>query len=250
MLKPMRSVWFTPGSVREGMALEGDIAILRPAFLPDRVRGGTGELRRSLGHVVPGYLVEVTEAGARRISASLSLATQDAVVVLTADARAHRVRACFAETGGAGQTETATIPSGVFVYGTLREGEEREGLMKRPGLRRRVEARVPGRLVDLCEYPGLVSAVHDGETVLGELHEYEDPRALLRVLDEVEDFFGYEGEPRVDAYETGCSADSLYRRSLVEIPTGEECTTLAWVYVYVGSDGGERVLASGDWKRR
>ncbi len=101
------------------------------------------------------------------------------------------------------------VTPAVFVYGTLKHGEERARCWpRRP---QSVEpATVFGRLFDLGPYPALLPPLaHDQDLVLGELWSFADSdlEATLRALDEVECF----GVDDVD----------LYVRQVVA------CTTLA-----------------------
>lgn len=107
----------------------------------------------------------------------------------------------------------------VFVYGTLKRGQERERCWPRPP--RRIEpAEIRGELYDLGPYPALV---HGDDRVLGEAWFLEpaDVEVTLKVLDEIECF----GVEDVD----------LYVREIVE------CRTLAdglihTAYVYFLAD--------------
>lgn len=82
----------------------------------------------------------------------------------------------------------------VFVYGTLKRGQERERCWPRPP--RRIEpAEIHGELYDLGPYPALL---HGDDRVLGELWFLEpaDLETTLRILDEIECF----GVEDVDLY--------------------------------------------------
>jgi len=72
----------------------------------------------------------------------------------------------------------------VFVYGTLKRGQEREGCWPRKPLRV-ASAEMRGQLYDLGPYPALVPGT---DRVLGELWflAEADVAETLRVLDEVE----------------------------------------------------------------
>lgn len=89
--------------------------------------------------------------------------------------------------------------------------------------------RIPGRLLDLGDYPGLVAG--EGR-VRGELHRLRDP-AVLAPLD------AYEG---YDASDPGAS---LFLRVAMTLC---EPALSAWVYVYNGNPGGHPQIASGDWR--
>jgi gamma-glutamylcyclotransferase (GGCT)/AIG2-like uncharacterized protein YtfP len=76
----------------------------------------------------------------------------------------------------------------VFVYGTLRQGEQRDINLLTPAPRRIGQASVEGVLYDLGDYPGLVLGrdQHPGQKkVSGEVYEITD--ALERLLDEIEE---------------------------------------------------------------
>ena len=75
----------------------------------------------------------------------------------------------------------------VFVYGTLRRGEQRDISLLMPAPRWVGQASVEGVLYDLGDYPGLVlgSDQQPGqEKVMGEVYEISD--VLERLLDEIE----------------------------------------------------------------
>ena len=113
----------------------------------------------------------------------------------------------------------------VFVYGTLREGDERAPCLA--GARSLGIHSLPGfDLYDFGPYPGAVPG--DG-TLVGELHELGPDETLL-VLDQVE---GVHALP------------PLYRRVPVEV-----AGKVAWIYLWArGLEGGRR-LESGDWRAR
>jgi gamma-glutamylcyclotransferase (GGCT)/AIG2-like uncharacterized protein YtfP len=88
---------------------------------------------------------------------------------------------------------------------------------------------IPGVLLDLGKYPGLVFG--EGQ-VLGELWEIGDPT----LFEELDEFEGYDPD-RED--------DSQYVRRRMELiePAGT-----AWVYAYSGSGEGHQRVESGDWR--
>src|SRR5882672_6783968 len=124
--------------------------------------------------------------------------------------------------------------AGLFVYGTLRRGEERHLVLARHDASGGEAARTTGTLLSLGPYPGLVV---DGEKdhVAGELYHASDPDALFAELDAIETFHGF-GVP-----------GSLYRRAIVRVRLASSRAALAWTYVYAGARSGCRVIDSGDW---
>jgi gamma-glutamylcyclotransferase (GGCT)/AIG2-like uncharacterized protein YtfP len=113
----------------------------------------------------------------------------------------------------------------VFVYGTLRRGDERSMSARFPTSKFIAEAKVSGSLYDLGAYPGLVSN-DSNSLVTGEVYEVDDE--LLSQLDEFE-------------------ATSNYLRKQIEISFGNQTTT-GWVYEpnpeYYSP---RRLITSGDW---
>jgi gamma-glutamylcyclotransferase (GGCT)/AIG2-like uncharacterized protein YtfP len=125
----------------------------------------------------------------------------------------------------------------LFVYGTLRKGEERHHVLARRGVSPGETATVAGTLLDFGDYPGLV--VDDRKpAVAGELYSVTDADSLFAELDPIETFHGF-GVP-----------GSLYRRAIVRAASPKGAVTLAWTYVYDGSREGVRTIESGDWSRR
>jgi gamma-glutamylcyclotransferase (GGCT)/AIG2-like uncharacterized protein YtfP len=125
----------------------------------------------------------------------------------------------------------------VFVYGTLRRGEERHAVLVRHGAVEGTKALTAGTLLDLGPYPGLVL---DGPvaSVTGEVYTTPEPEELFTELDAIETFRGYG------------AGESVYRRAIVRVRSAELGSALAWTYVYVGSRKESHVMASGDWHDR
>jgi gamma-glutamylcyclotransferase (GGCT)/AIG2-like uncharacterized protein YtfP len=116
----------------------------------------------------------------------------------------------------------------LFVYGTLRRGHDNRYAQRLDGeARYKGEARVNGTLYAVKHYPGLVLG-GPGE-VTGELFELGDGDGLLAELDD------YEGDE--------------YKRVVCEVSL-EGRVERAWVYEYMNSLKGKRVIESGDWKAR
>ena len=124
----------------------------------------------------------------------------------------------------------------LFIYGTLRDGEERSGILSEFSSKVYNGCKIRGKLINLQggRYPGLISG--DG-SVVGEIHHTPDIENTLKDendgLDMIEGFNGY-GEK-----------DSLFRRILTysnEIP--------CWTYVYARSPDDGPIIESGDWCKR
>lgn len=118
----------------------------------------------------------------------------------------------------------------LFLYGTLMRGEAAH---LRFALSTRAcfvgDGRVPGRLLDLGGYPGLVAG--DG-MVEGELHRILDP-TLLAELD------------RYEACDPAAGADAEYVRERVAVPGYR---SPAWVYRYRGAFDRSRLLPGTRWR--
>jgi gamma-glutamylcyclotransferase (GGCT)/AIG2-like uncharacterized protein YtfP len=117
-------------------------------------------------------------------------------------------------------------------YGLLRPAAS--GL-DRLGVRGRIEpvgaCPIPGRLIDLGDYPALIG----GEGVVqGDLLRLLDDE-VGAIFDDFEDF------------DPGAPATSVYVRERVRLsaPALE-----AWVYIWNGSETAGPVVASGDWLTR
>ena len=145
----------------------------------------------------------------------------------------HGLDLATLEAAAAGRSSSGPV-LGVFVYGTLRRGEERHPALLRHAATGGEAAATAGTLLDLGPYPGLIV---DGPeaSVAGELYSAADPDALFAELDAIETFRGF-GVP-----------GSLYRRAIVRVRRAHLGSTLAWTYVYTGPRNGARVIASGDW---
>ena len=119
----------------------------------------------------------------------------------------------------------------LFIYGTLRDGEERSGKLSEFSSKVYKDCKIKGSLIDLPDgYPGLISG--DG-SVVGEIHHTPDIENALKKLDTIEGFNGY-GED-----------GSLFHRVLTysnNIP--------CWTYVYARSSDDGPVIESGDWLKR
>jgi gamma-glutamylcyclotransferase (GGCT)/AIG2-like uncharacterized protein YtfP len=127
-------------------------------------------------------------------------------------------------------TAAPSSPHHLFVYGTLRAGEQRWPLLA-PWLEGRpVPDAVPGRLYDTGRgYPAAVFG-EEGGTIVGETGRLRSDSLddALALLDEIEG-----------------AVQHLYRRVVVTTAAG----ALAWAYEFVGEPRFGRI-ESGDWLLR
>ncbi|MGE4219685.1 MAG: gamma-glutamylcyclotransferase [Alphaproteobacteria bacterium] len=125
---------------------------------------------------------------------------------------------------------TAARTDRIAFYGSLRAGT---GVLRRLGVLRLLRSlgpcRLPGRLVDLGRYPGLVRGPG---SIAAELFEVRHPRALA-VLDRFEDCDP--ARPR----------RSMYRR--IALSPLDRDGPPAWVYLYNRPAGGWPAVPDGDW---
>ncbi len=122
----------------------------------------------------------------------------------------------------------------LFVYGTLMLGELRHSAIRAHHPKYVLPARVPGPLLDLGGFPGLVRV--SGSVVDGELVGFDDIERVLREVDQIESFHGWGAE------------ESLYRRILVGADVGDGRVRRAWTYEYQGEAFGT-AIQSGSWRK-
>lgn len=136
------------------------------------------------------------------------------------------------------------MTSHLFVYGTLmrRARRSRLGRAMRARLAREAlwlgEAKMPGRLIDLGAYPGLVEDT-SGASVAGEIWRLRDADAVFRWLDPYEGIrpgAGAAGRP--GEYARVAASACLAGGRVVD----------AWVYVVRGSAAEARPIRSGRWE--
>ena len=122
----------------------------------------------------------------------------------------------------------------LFIYGTLMPGLRLEAEMH--GARFMGAAQVPGRLVDVGRYPGLLRDVDSGDgTVTGEVYEVDD--AHLARLDVVEDMV------------PGNRAASQYWREVVTVCGGPLQGQQVQTDVYKQAAQGCTAIPHGDYRR-
>lgn len=122
----------------------------------------------------------------------------------------------------------------VFVYGTLRRGEERDITRLQPAPRWLGRASVPGLMVDLGRYPGLVLGA-PGQ-VSGEV--YEISAALEQQLDMIEEVWPTP------------NGEYIKREIAVrlELEGARSSEVVCLVYALApGQASGKTVIAGGDW---
>ena len=118
----------------------------------------------------------------------------------------------------------------LFIYGTLMLGLRLQAEMQ--GAERLGPARVPGRLVDVGRYPGLLQ----GEgLVAGEVYRVSE--AQLAHLDEVEEMV------------PGDRGASQYWRERVTVQEGALAGQQVWTYVYNLPVDGLTPITHGDYRR-
>ena len=134
----------------------------------------------------------------------------------------------------AGETPALAL-DGLFVYGTLMRGESNFSVLSGGGdLECVLLATMPGRLVDLGAYPGLVAET--SMTVKGEFVRVRNLEHTLEQLDRLEGFCGY-------------GSESLYHRVLTTVDAGDGRLREAWTYVLAQSVESDSTIPSGGWRQ-
>lgn len=134
-------------------------------------------------------------------------------------------------------TAPAGVPRYVFVYGTLRRGEQRDINLLIPTPLFTGYAKIRGRLYDLGDYPGL--RLSGSPSVQGEV--YQITPELERQLDEIEEVWPQQsGEYARREVRVQFSDGAL---------SGQEQTCLVYE-IAEQRTAGMPVIASGDWLMR
>ncbi|MDG2334742.1 MAG: gamma-glutamylcyclotransferase [Myxococcota bacterium] len=123
-----------------------------------------------------------------------------------------------------------TFPLPIVFYGSLMRGlggAEELGISSE--LRFVSACEIPGRLVDLGDYPGLLSGPG---RVLGELFEVLQPETLAAL-----DYF--------EGYDSAHPESSLYLRKTTQLISPQR---LASVYLYNQTSAGYEQVRTGDWR--
>lgn len=122
----------------------------------------------------------------------------------------------------------------LFLYGTLLADvvpDEVVGALK--ALRRIGPAQVRGKLYDLGEYPGAILAPSSKTIVRGEIFELPVSPAILKALDNYEEFDPANNE------------DNLFVRTKVKATLLDGPKVDCWMYVYNDDPGTAPLLADG-----
>ena len=119
----------------------------------------------------------------------------------------------------------------VFVYGTLRRGDDNDITRLSPAPQFVGEARITGLMYHLGAYPGVT--LQSGGTVVGEVYAIEP--ALEQQLDEIEQIYPQQ-------------ADEYFKRDIPVQVGGRTVSCLVYEInpAYVAN---RPVIASGDWVR-
>lgn len=193
----------------------------KEALLP--VIQESGEVVKALTYVVP----------ADRTSDSITAATEYASIVRQG-LKTWQLGTKHLEC--AIRKEPAPLPSKFFFYGTLMQGQSRGPIVKSLGGRVIARATIPGRLVDLGSYPGLVDLGSPKSLVHGELVRFSNVSAAMEEFDAIEGFRGFE--------KTG----SLYGRTWVAVQDESEKVHHAWTYHFQREWRKANIIPSGDWR--
>jgi len=101
----------------------------------------------------------------------------------------------------------------VFVYGTLRRGLSRNGVLQRTSEFIGVGTCKYKKMFDLGSFPAVINSDDEKDVIVGELYEMRNPEEVLSILDSIE------GVPH------------LYRRDSVKVNIdGKEIDS--WLYIY------------------
>jgi gamma-glutamylcyclotransferase (GGCT)/AIG2-like uncharacterized protein YtfP len=177
---------------------------------------------------------------------------------LLARKRSSFQQLCSFELGALSMSADAC--SHFFIYGTLQPAQSRWYLLEQANACVLGPASTAGWLLDLGEYPGLVSAewfemsLHPRpnfpDTVWGQLVHVPDPEAACLALDAEEAClqadlgFDSTGQPLRSRFEFGIG---LYVRRLQRIILANGTTMWAWTYLYNQAVKSPKWIATGNW---
>ena len=256
-------------SVSRGRALDVELCF---DYRSSSREGGALNLRTRLGQVVDGQLFEVAEGGwdvldkkegapkyYERVPVHVYCDNGETITAVTytvvSDRRhsdgyvqprsdyddiVRRGRESFGldvlqfEQAAVGETPELAL-DGLFVYGTLMRKEPNFSVLSEgQDLACTLLATMPGRLVDLGAYPGLL--LDSSMQVEGEFVRVRNLEEALKRLDLLEGFYGY-------------GRDSLYHRVLTTVDAGDGRLREAWTYVLANSSENSATIPSGSWRQ-
>lgn len=126
----------------------------------------------------------------------------------------------------------------LFVYGTLRRNSQHAlATYLAAGSQWLGQARMPGRLYDLGQYPGMLAAVEADDWVCGDLYELDKPAHMLAVLD------------RYEGCDSAAAHPWLFERVLATAVTTDDLCQSAWVYLYRQHVPEQQRIRSGNYYR-
>jgi gamma-glutamylcyclotransferase (GGCT)/AIG2-like uncharacterized protein YtfP len=128
------------------------------------------------------------------------------------------------------------VPEFIFVYGTLRKQKASDMY---PVLARHCEyfseGVIPGKLFEVCGYPGAIESGDTHDKVFGELYKILDQKPVLERLDEYEE----------------CShrfpVPHEYSRKRISVELIGGASVVAWVYLYNHDVSTLQQIISGDY---
>ncbi len=126
-------------------------------------------------------------------------------------------------------------PDLLFVYGTLRRGRARHGVLRKLGARYVGRGSIQAELFDLGNFPGARRTEAPSARVVGEIYRLRNPARSSKTLDEVE------------GVGSAAPAAGLFRREITVVTLENGKQVRAWVYWVNRVPGARRRIASGDY---
>jgi gamma-glutamylcyclotransferase (GGCT)/AIG2-like uncharacterized protein YtfP len=238
----LSSLIFAIGKTPPSDAISHQEGILRVStgFLPDQrldevpasstnstgIEAGTYRLAHQRGAVVTGTLYQAAASNLRFESDRAEQAFDDQGKFRSVVVQDFRI-----------QDQTTQFIDSLFIYGTLMQGQCRQQYLPNSAILSRDAATCRGRLFDTGnEYPALQwTEPENKEVVYGELLRCRNLPELLKTLDEVEGFVGYN------------RAGNLYDRRLFPVQSNGRAV-LAWTYTDAGMHPNLTPIPSGCWR--
>ncbi len=128
--------------------------------------------------------------------------------------------------------------SRLFVYGTLRRGFRRHGLLRSLEAQYVGKGSVRAELFNLGHFPGAQKCKAASSHVVGEVYRLRKPAQAFKTLDRIEDF-------RPTAPSPG-----LFRRETAAVTLQDGERVSAWVYWLNRVPGPKRRIHSGDYAKK